>query len=494
MKKILLCAAFIAVSFTSIAQVGIGTTTPDDSAVLEISSNSKGLLIPRMTIAERDLIDEPVEGLMVYVLGIDDDDAGSFMYYDGSKWKELFRGGLATPIITSDGTGNNLDENIGAGQLVYTISVNSAITGQITYFLKGMGDTKTESLGFHETNKNEVILIPDPNYEDQEKYNFRVKAVSPQGEESLWKAVSFSISPINERPVARDDAEFLFNGDETQINVIANDEDVDHGDKLILTATNYLGEGKVEFNEDNVIYTPALNFNGTETIGYTVTDGELFDQGSLEITVVHTIKSEKTEKYWMDRNLGALQVATGPRDAQSYGDLYQWGRNTDGHESRFSAKTLGPKESGEEGNNFIIVSTDIVSKDWLAPEDNSRWIASDGLSKGVHDPCPINFRLPTDTEIRAELENYPIDQDNLINTLKFTLAGRRDHDTGDTEELGYRGYYWTSTAEPEWFPRLTRGIRVQAETDPYIPVNFTAASDKWDRAFGFSVRCIKEED
>ena len=44
MKKVLLCVAFIAASFTSIAQVGIGTVTPDNSAALDIESTTKGFL------------------------------------------------------------------------------------------------------------------------------------------------------------------------------------------------------------------------------------------------------------------------------------------------------------------------------------------------------------------------------------------------------------------------------------------------------------------
>ena len=46
-----------------------------------------------------------------------------------------------------------------------------------------------------------------------------------------------------------------------------------------------------------------------------------------------------TGRLWMDRNLGATQVATSTTDAASYGDLYQWGRDSDGHQSRTSSTT-----------------------------------------------------------------------------------------------------------------------------------------------------------
>jgi hypothetical protein len=86
MKKIitLLAVLFSARSFAQ--NVGIGTLIPDASAQLHISSTSKGLIIPRMTSAEKLLIPTPADGLMVY-----DTDIKNFWYYDlsAATWKEL---------------------------------------------------------------------------------------------------------------------------------------------------------------------------------------------------------------------------------------------------------------------------------------------------------------------------------------------------------------------------------------------------------------------
>lgn len=54
------------VSFCAFSQTGIGTTTPDASAKLEVSSTTKGLLTPRMTSAQRAVINLPANGLLVY--------------------------------------------------------------------------------------------------------------------------------------------------------------------------------------------------------------------------------------------------------------------------------------------------------------------------------------------------------------------------------------------------------------------------------------------
>jgi hypothetical protein len=46
--------------------VGIGVTSPDASAKLEISSTTQGVLFPRMTTTQRDLISTPADGLVIY--------------------------------------------------------------------------------------------------------------------------------------------------------------------------------------------------------------------------------------------------------------------------------------------------------------------------------------------------------------------------------------------------------------------------------------------
>jgi cytoskeletal protein CcmA (bactofilin family) len=67
------------------AQVGIGTAQPEPSAMLDIRANGnhKGLLIPRITTAEKNSITAPAEGLIIYQT---DGDAG-FYFFNGQDWK-----------------------------------------------------------------------------------------------------------------------------------------------------------------------------------------------------------------------------------------------------------------------------------------------------------------------------------------------------------------------------------------------------------------------
>jgi len=94
MKKIylLLEAMFIIVSlsnaqntFPSTGSVGIGTTTPAASSLLEVRSTSKGFLAPRMTSAQRAAIVTPATGLLVYQT----DGTAGYYYYYGTGWRLL---------------------------------------------------------------------------------------------------------------------------------------------------------------------------------------------------------------------------------------------------------------------------------------------------------------------------------------------------------------------------------------------------------------------
>lgn len=82
MKKTLLAfTVFIGSALSSQSQnnIGIGTASPDASALLDLSSSSKGILIPRMTTAQRNAVAAPSKGLMVF-----DTDTNSFWYFNGS--------------------------------------------------------------------------------------------------------------------------------------------------------------------------------------------------------------------------------------------------------------------------------------------------------------------------------------------------------------------------------------------------------------------------
>lgn len=108
--------------FTS-AQVGIGTTSPNASSILDITSTSKGLLIPRMTQSQRTAISSPVVGLLVYQT----DGTKGLYQYDGS-WNMA---GAGSTLYSTDGTlsGNRI---VSAGGYTLTLSPQTTFNPSVT--------------------------------------------------------------------------------------------------------------------------------------------------------------------------------------------------------------------------------------------------------------------------------------------------------------------------------------------------------------------------
>lgn len=68
--------------------LGVGTSVPNASAVLDLSATDRGVLIPRMSSTQRNAIVSPAKGLLVF-----DTNLNSFYYYDGTQWRNLAAGG-----------------------------------------------------------------------------------------------------------------------------------------------------------------------------------------------------------------------------------------------------------------------------------------------------------------------------------------------------------------------------------------------------------------
>jgi uncharacterized protein (TIGR02145 family) len=212
--------------------------------------------------------------------------------------------------------------------------------------------------------------------------------------------------------------------------------------------------------------------------GLYVNDGSMFNNASAPApvnTVGATDVVSATGLVWMDRNLGATQVAASSTDADSYGDLYQWGRKTDGHQIRTSATTAGPVASGSEGGNFITNGT--APFDWLSSQDGNRW----STESSSHNPCPTGYRVPTDYELQAERNTWVTKNaaGAFASPLKFPLAGFRNYSDGTLNSVDSGGHYWSSTLSSTYARSL----------------NFSSSSASLSnnfRAYGFSVRCIKD--
>jgi len=195
------------------------------------------------------------------------------------------------------------------------------------------------------------------------------------------------------------------------------------------------------------------------------------------ISYANTVTSS-TGRIWMDRNLGATQVATSSTDAASYGDLYQWGRGSDGHQLRTSTTTTTTSTSDVSGNALFIIPSAASLYDWRSGQNANLW---QGVN-GINNPCPSGFRIPTETELNAERGAFSTNNaaGAIASPLKLPMAGIRLYN-GSFYNVDIGGWYWTSS------------VIGTTTTARALNFNSSAASmNDNDRAYGFSVRCLKD--
>ena len=118
-------------TYPTTGSAGIGTLTPDASAILEVSSTLKGLLLPRMTKTQRDAIASPAIGLLIYQTN----STRGFYMYNGSVWTAV------TPLRATT-TLNNLAVNTAINQSLVPgvpndIDLGSALYGWRNLFVTG---------------------------------------------------------------------------------------------------------------------------------------------------------------------------------------------------------------------------------------------------------------------------------------------------------------------------------------------------------------------
>ncbi|MCY7293210.1 MAG: hypothetical protein LH615_13615, partial [Ferruginibacter sp.] len=98
----------LSVLCTNGQSVGIGTASPNASAILDLSSNSKALLLPRLTTAQRNSITNPVAGMLIY--NIDSN------YFEGT-----------IQIIASGGSYSTIDSETNYSGISYPCCANGYV-------------------------------------------------------------------------------------------------------------------------------------------------------------------------------------------------------------------------------------------------------------------------------------------------------------------------------------------------------------------------------
>lgn len=227
---------------------------------------------------------------------------------------------------------------------------------------------------------------------------------------------------------------------------------------------------KINFNII-IIY---IFFNYSCSKSPTSAQSPIFASGSIFCSIGPTtivdVTNPKTGKTWMDRNLGASQVATSKNDTKSYGDLYQWGRRSDGHQCRNSSTTSALSNTLQPSHGFFITTNG--GTDWTAIQNDNAWQSA----TFINNPCPLGYRLPTDAEFEEERLSW---SSQFNSPLKLPMSGIRGTGGGIGGE-GNMGTYWTMTVSASL--GRSRAITIS---------DGTIYMHNENKSSGLSVRCIK---
>jgi hypothetical protein len=444
--------------------VGIGTPTPSNSALVDMSSTTKGVLLPRMTFEQRNAIAGAVEGLMVYCTDCGTD--GALSIYSNSVWRTL------SPCSASASTaGSNA---LTPGQIIWNWT---AVAGAAGYKWN-----TTDSYGTAEdmgtaTSKTETGIACNTTY-TRYVWTYNTCGVSePTILTETTPAASPAMPNAGTHVSAQTSIIWNWNAVPEATGYKWNTID-DSGTATDMGTATTKSETGLTCSTPYTRYAWAYNACGySSSVSLTQSTLDCLICGdplaknhvagdvapvdkAVTYGTVTGIPGAET-KCWITSNLGADHQATAVDDAteESAGWYWQFNR-MQGYKHTGSARTP---------NTTWITSIN----------ENSDWLTA-------NDPCALllgnGWRLPTYTEwtnvdASGGWTNW---NGPWSSALKMHAAGSLLYSSGSLDTRGSRGYYWSSTQSDNsygWILYFSSG---------------NCYMSNYYKAYGFSSRCLRD--
>ncbi|NDV47650.1 hypothetical protein D0T49_11390 [Paludibacter sp. 221] len=228
-------------------------------------------------------------------------------------------------------------------------------------------------------------------------------------------------------------------------------------------------------------------------------------------TTIDAQKSHSSPVFSYNATSSKYEPISRNNDMTVYGDLYQWGRKSDGHEKRTSAATTTLSTNNDAtlpaGISGSFIKVPSYPYNWVdvskAPTADLNWR---NQKNGTYDPCPVGWRVPAQSEwgsifcggstpgasgtavantwVWHDAANgtagYEVKPDGETTTLFLPVAGLRYTGNGELYYVGATGYYWSDSLSG------TYSLTLNVNGSNVYPAGIEG------RAYGFSVRCIAE--
>ncbi|PAM92766.1 hypothetical protein B4N84_21790 [Flavobacterium sp. IR1] len=476
MKNFTLAVALL-ITFSAQSQIGMGTPNPDPSAVLELASTQKGFLPPRLTTLQRDAIVHPPVGLTIF-----NTIKNCLEWYNISGW---YNACGDNPVALANYTCDTLEtgtmtEGIPVSGVSQTITAAVSSPGSYDISTTNNGVTFSAKGYFTSKGNHDVILHAKGT---PIAHGFHTFTISGTATCSFGRSVNLSPAIVSSYSCNTANSGTMVVG--TAVSGIT---------QTITATVTKIGAYSITTNTVNgVTFSASGTFSSTGyqdviltatgtpiAIGFdkftlNTTPGCSFDRPTIDANTV----VGKANKIWMAYNLGATKVPTAPDDTAQYGDLYQWGRATDGHEKTNSLTTTTRSNTDTPVDGKFIIMT-AAPLNWRSSANNKLWQGG----SGANNPCPAGFRIPTIQEFKDEISQSKIGdvKSAFYNTpLKLVAAGHRDLTNGNLGSVGVSGFYWSSDLD--------------RYNNAYILMIYgggAGGNSTYYPAMGLSVRCIKD--
>ncbi|MFL0830299.1 tandem-95 repeat protein [Vibrio parahaemolyticus] len=385
------------------------TDTPEDQLTVSLENNSNGYFVlvgdeVKLTQAGVDAVNNDELNLKGLTISASVSDGVNPTASDSDSL--IVNRVNDAPTIKVDAVESITEDAVSTDTVVATLTVRDTDTpeDQLTvslennsngYFVLVGNEVKLTQAGVDAVNNDEL------NLKDLTISASVSDGVNPTANDSD----SLIVNRVNDAPVAKDDIATTQEDTAVTIDVLPNDSDVD-GDKLsIQSASVPEAQGKVEIVDGKLVFTPAENFHGDAEITYTLTDGALTDQATVNVTVNAVNDTPVVESNLADQTLAedftpyTIDLNTAFSDVD----------NVDG-ELTFSVS----------GNSNVLVS---IENGIATISPTADWNGSETLTFTATDPSgesvsqTVDFTVAPVVDIKADSTNVVEDTPTIINVL-----------------------------------------------------------------------------
>ncbi|MFW1431005.1 tandem-95 repeat protein [Vibrio parahaemolyticus] len=385
------------------------TDTPEDQLTVSLENNSNGYFVlvgdeVKLTQAGVDAVNNDELNLKDLTISASVSDGVNPTASDSDSL--IVNRVNDAPTIKVDAVESITEDAVSTDTVVATLTVRDTDTpeDQLTvslennsngYFVLVGNEVKLTQAGVDAVNNDEL------NLKDLTISASVSDGVNPTANDSD----SLIVNRVNDAPVAKDDIATTQEDTAVTIDVLPNDSDVD-GDKLsIQSASVPEAQGKVEIIDGKLVFTPAENFHGDAEITYTLTDGALTDQATVNVTVNAVNDTPVVESNLADQTLAedftpyTIDLNTAFSDVD----------NVDG-ELTFSVS----------GNSNVLVS---IENGIATISPTADWNGSETLTFTATDPSgesvsqTVNFTVAPVADIVADKATVVEDTPTIIKVL-----------------------------------------------------------------------------